>query len=954
MLVRNHIVLGLAVLLTFCLSAGSASAAVSDPFPWDGAISIYAYEVLSWSADPCAVAYDVYYGTVEADVNDANNPDIAPGVGRQTETTYAPDGGIPRDGGRHYWRVDVVTAEGIEKGPVWSFTAATYAGNFFTNATGNRQYTDPDNWLARDGTSVVPNGTGYSVRLERQDIPGPILDDPSGRITVADIRGPGYENPMPGGGVGTFDINSDFYFYNGVWRLAYAPGTKGILNITGGLVEMRNGTVYLGGGDLTKYGEEGGAGTINMSGGTLLMHGAAGSKSVFGVGKHSDDSAPCFVNLSGGTIWQDYPGSTLLIGPGSRVDISGEGQLIFRNDIRADVSAYLAEDKITANGGDTTDSLVKVLYDGTFTTILIAQKYATVPSPVDHQADVAVDVDLSWGPGLGAVQHDVYFGTSFVDVNNATNPNVEPGKGRQTAATYDPGLLGYGETYYWRIDEINTLDPDSPHRGKVWSFSTLPGILIDDMESYGDLAGDRIYDTYDDGFVNGTGSEVWHAIKPRLSPWFGGNHAMGFDYDNTGSWGLYSEISLTFTASQDWTNNLTTLSLLFYGTSNNAEEQMYIALEDATGKVGVVNYSGSAADLKVEQWQNWNILLSEFSSQGVQLAQVRKIYIGFGDRSNPAAGGTGTVYFDDIGVYPPRCVQDYATGDLTGDCVVDFRDVEQMSNDWLLTDYNSSGLLAWYKFDETDPNDNPADSTVFGHDGINGGADIVAGYSGNALSFDEKVDVVTVDVASYPTMQFMPDQVSFAFWAYGDVNSLPAETCILNTNIYGNRIHEIQVPNAAGEVVWWAGHDGTSGGGEIIRKQAFENEYEGQWVHWAFTKNTNTGDMKIYRNGTVWHSGTGKTLKMNLFGNPLELLIGRGSLGSQDPYFGMIDDVRIYTYELTQAQVQTVMGGGTLPGLDPPMYFHVSSDADLNGDNKVNFEDFAELAANWLQEIIWP
>ncbi|HUV63700.1 MAG TPA: hypothetical protein VMW24_07365 [Sedimentisphaerales bacterium] len=35
---------------------------------------------------------------------------------------------------------------------------------------------------------------------------------------------------------------------------------------------------------------------------------------------------------------------------------------------------------------------------------------------------------------------------------------------------YPSGLVA-GTTYYWRIDEVNDADPNSPWKGPVWSFS---------------------------------------------------------------------------------------------------------------------------------------------------------------------------------------------------------------------------------------------------------------------------------------------------------------------------------------------------------------------------------------------------------------------------------------------------------------------------------------------------
>jgi len=99
------------------------------------------------------------------------------------------------------------------------------------------------------------------------------------------------------------------------------------------------------------------------------------------------------------------------------------------------------------------------------------------PKPEDGAIDVPRDVVLSWTAGKFAATHDVYFGTAFDDVNDASRSNplgVLVSQG-QAAATYDPpGLLEFGTTYYWRIDEVNAAPSTTIFKGDVWSFTAEP------------------------------------------------------------------------------------------------------------------------------------------------------------------------------------------------------------------------------------------------------------------------------------------------------------------------------------------------------------------------------------------------------------------------------------------------------------------------------------------------
>ena len=66
-----------------------------------------------------------------------------------------------------------------------------------------------------------------------------------------------------------------------------------------------------------------------------------------------------------------------------------------------------------------------------------------------------------------------------------------------------------------------------------------------------------------------------------------------------------------------------------------------------------VIYNEDPAASLVTEWTEWRIDLQEFADQGVDLTNVSSIGIGFGERNNPQAGGSGLVYFDDIRLYKP-------------------------------------------------------------------------------------------------------------------------------------------------------------------------------------------------------------------------------------------------------------------------------------------------------------
>jgi hypothetical protein len=268
------------------------------------------------------------------------------------------------------------------------------------------------------------------------------------------------------------------------------------------------------------------------------------------------------------------------------------------------------------------------------------------PDPANGAVGITQTPILTWSPGIFGASHEVYFGTDASSLELKASGNLG-------SESFDPGQLEWNTTYYWRIDEANNANPDSPWTGLLWSFSTANFLIIDDFESYNDLdEGDpdsnRIYLAWVDGFDNPAinGSTTGHLDPPfyEETTVHGGNKSMPIYYDNAVG---KSEATLTLTSNRDWTfKGINTLTIWFRGDSANAAENMYVALNDSA----VVNHDNPDA-VRIGAWTEWNIDLQAFADQGVNLANVNSITIGFGDKNNPVAGGAGMVFFDDVRLY---------------------------------------------------------------------------------------------------------------------------------------------------------------------------------------------------------------------------------------------------------------------------------------------------------------
>ena len=291
--------------------------------------------------------------------------------------------------------------------------------------------------------------------------------------------------------------------------------------------------------------------------------------------------------------------------------------------------------------------------------------------PANGDVDVPQNVTLIWNAGDNAVTHDVYFGMDMAAVAAATpaDAGVYQGSQARASASFDPGLLEGGKTYYWRVDEVNDAAEGSPWKGSVWGFTTATFLVIDNFEAYTNDSPNRLFQAWVDGMGfsedeyfptgnpgNGSGSAVGHDIWSQGTTYntiaettivHGGRQSMPIDFNNLNA-PYYGEAVRTWKTAQDWTaDGADTLVLYVRGKAGNLAAKAYVALEDSSGKIAVVTYADDTAVTSLN-WLEWQIPLSSFT--GVKATAVKKMYIGVGDRDKPTKVGAGTLLVDDIKV----------------------------------------------------------------------------------------------------------------------------------------------------------------------------------------------------------------------------------------------------------------------------------------------------------------
>lgn len=161
--------------------------------------------------------------------------------------------------------------------------------------------------------------------------------------------------------------------------------------------------------------------------------------------------------------------------------------------------------------------------------------------------------------------------------------------------------------------------------------------------------------------------------------------------------------------------------------------------------------------------------------------------------------------------------------------------------------------------------------------------------------------------------------ITVSFWQYGDTNIQPSNTYLFEgRDSANNRVINVHLPWSNGNVYWDAGNSGSSSYDRIY-KAATPQDYKGQWNHWAFTKNVATGEMKIYLNGSLWYSETGKNRRM--YGiKDFRICAPAYDYGRYD---GFINDFRIWDIELDSNLIKDWMYKDV--DINHPYYSHLKA-----------------------------
>jgi len=839
------------------------------------------------------------------------------------------------------------------------------------------------------GFPVIDSGTNAEV-LQMWICDGPGDTNGPNRLDVT-------------GGTLRIGLNAEEDNYDGLQIGTIAGGT-GLLNISDGTVHMgpeldagplpwyetRMGVLTCGASaEVDVSHPEGGLGIITMTGGEFICY-----NSNIPSWEWEGGLAEGHLYMYGGTFtvtngedwgfWMDGPWNPpVYADPNSSVVLT-DGKIITGDDDEGvwtsmfyQLGLWIDLGVIYAGGDPCTSELfldVDITNDGKTTLQAFSpgpgQAYHPNPAP-GYRVSLETPT-LTWTPGDDADSHIVYFSSSFADVTDGTAPNTP-----RVVANYTAGTLDFDTIYYWRVDEVNI----STVEGAVWGFKTDTHLNIDDMESYG-LGINTIYDTWTQVATAAVNLEL------ETDAAYDGN-LMSLEYDNdtTGSptKPRYAEIYVAISALEvgsDWTvAGATSVVLRFKGQETNYGEPIYFGVEDSSGAgsyAGVYYDSCDINAIQVEQWQEWNIDLEDLNSAGVDLTDIQTVYLGIGVRGNTTSTGEGTVYFDEIELWPPRCRPDvtFAEGDVSGDCYINNYDLEMIGRDWLLkSDWVSASepvpgpVTHWRMDSNTSPTLNSGTlGTAFNGDleymdwnnWVSPGAPAPDNPEPNGAFYFSSVD----DYVNAPDFNSAGgdfnstfDSATLTAWVKRDGTQVNFAGILISTRLgAGWDDSVIQFGLSVGAD--WDDPDSTN-------KMKYHWEEDVGWAiptELFIPDNTWTFCAVSVRptNASVYMMPLGEAMQTTVviqdhvvadMNQPIHIGQDPRDFEAHRRWKGWIDDVRIYDYALTDEEIVYASQGSA-----GQIWYELEPwRSDLFDDDAINFMDFAVLGNRWLDgPILWP
>lgn len=217
-------------------------------------------------------------------------------------------------------------------------------------------------------------------------------------------------------------------------------------------------------------------------------------------------------------------------------------------------------------------------------------------------------------------------------------------------------------------------------------------------------------------------------------------------------------------------------------------------------------------------------------------------------------------------------------------------------------------------------------------------------YSNNNYAVDLSTEgSININTSFLSTIN---NEITVSFWAYGNSSFMPTNTCLLYAyaNNANQKMLNIHLPWGDNNVYFDAGYN--NGQVDRINKAATAPQQGGQWNHWAFTKNTNTGWMRIYLNGALWTSGNAKVNPVTI----LNMILGKDVTMSNN-YKGKINEFTIWNKELNATDIKSIMNKPV--DASHPYYTNLLAYYKMNEGSGLTINDSKNSVNSTGTNIFW-
>jgi hypothetical protein len=169
-----------------------------------------------------------------------------------------------------------------------------------------------------------------------------------------------------------------------------------------------------------------------------------------------------------------------------------------------------------------------------------------------------------------------------------------------------------------------------------------------------------------------------------------------------------------------------------------------------------------------------------------------------------------------------------------------------------------------------------------------------------AVGYSSKNGVMSFDGSQYAALELsdinLGDDVTIAFWAKGLGNTGVNTSILEGYDTLNQRVINIHMPWSNNRIYWDCGE---GNGYDRIDQDMTGAGIDNEWHHWAFIKDQSTGEMKIMRDGVLWHSGTGFTLPVGY----LHRLVIGSNRSISNHWTGKIDEFQLYDVAVDEATI---------------------------------------------------